>query len=276
MELTKANYFSKEAMHEYMSVSTFKDTVPAYGGCEARAKAKLDGVWEDDDKAVFLQGKYVHSWNENDLDSFMVENKDEIFTKTGSLRAEFKLCETAIEKIKGDRLFMKALAGKKEVILTAEMFGVPWKIMIDSYFKDSRRLGDLKFLKSFYDKKWNVQSQCYENVFQAYGYLTQMAVYAEIERLASGRPDGDYFEPFLACVSKEKYHDLAIVSFVSDQESVAEFVQGQLRIVEHFMPRVLEVRAGKGVPPARCEQCDYCRASKKLTGTVNYHSFDLY
>lgn len=275
MELTKDNYFSKEATQAFMSVSTFKDYVPAFGGCEARAKAKHDGIWEDDDKAVFLQGQYVHAWNENKLPEFIGKNKETLMTQKQTLRSEFQLCETAIEKIKGDELFMKSLAGEKEVILTAELFGVPWKIMIDSYFRYERRFGDLKFLKSFYDKKWNVQSQCYENVFTSYGYLLQMAVYAEIERLSSGRHEDDYFEPFLACVSKEKYHDLAIISFVSDMETVAEFVRGQLSIVEHFLPRVLQVRAGE-VKAERCEQCDYCRASKKLTGTVHYTSFNLY
>jgi hypothetical protein len=40
------------------------------------------------------------------------------------LKSQFKIVYDLIARIKDDKLFMKALEGEKEVIFTAEMFGI--------------------------------------------------------------------------------------------------------------------------------------------------------
>ena len=158
------------------------------------------------------------------------------YKKDGTLYAKYENMDDIIDRIKKDKLFMMALDGQKEVIFTAEAFGTKWKILIDSYMPKERRFGDLKVLKSLYDKFWSNEYQCYENVFQYRGYFTQMVIYAEIERLANKRDD--YFEPFIAVVTKEKYSDLDIISFSSDQETHEEFIAKQLANIEENIPRI--------------------------------------
>lgn len=275
--LTSQNYYSDAANWAYMSNSQYKGFLE----CEAKQMAKLRGEWTDDDAIAFLQGKYVHAWNEGVLDEFIEQNKESIFKKdkqkklTNNKYAEFVKCDEIIERIKRDQLFMMALSGKKEVIFSAEMFGIPWKILIDSYFPENRRFGDLKILKSLYDKFWLPALSCYENVFQYRGYFTQMANYAEVDRLANNRPENDYFEPFLAVATKEKSIDIEIVSFVSEDEDHTHFIKNELLIVQENIERIKQVKSGN-LKPVRCGRCSYCVDTKVLTGTTHFTAFNLY
>ena len=62
MQLTDANYFSKEANKEYCSVSQLKRFIGSAGefGCEARAMAEINGEIEpaEPSKSMIL-GSYV-------------------------------------------------------------------------------------------------------------------------------------------------------------------------------------------------------------------------
>lgn len=265
MKLTKDNYYSQEANLKYMSNSQYKGFLE----CEAKAMARLNGEWKDKEQTYFLVGKYVHAWNEGVLDQFKEEHP-EIFTKSGTLRSEFKNAEEIIEVIKNDDLLKMSLSGKKEVLFTAEMYGTEWKILIDSYFPDKEWFGDLKVLKGIYDKFWNTEANSWQNVFEYRGYFTQMAVYAEIERLANKRDN--YFEPFIAVLTKEEYPDKEIISFLTEGVPLEQFIVQELVMIEHNMPRILAVKSGKE-KPNRCERCAYCRKTKVLTGTKPYTYF---
>lgn len=48
---------------------------------------------------------------------------------------------------------MQCMSGEKQVIMTAEIFGIPWKIKIDSYLKDIV-ITDLKIVESIKKMKW--------------------------------------------------------------------------------------------------------------------------
>ena len=43
----------------------------------------------------------------------------------------------------------------------------------------------------------------------------------------------------------------------------------ELADVEAHMPRILAVKMG-AEEPVRCENCDYCRSTKQLTGAIHY------
>ena len=150
MVLTPENYYSPEANFEYMSVSQFKDFSGTYGqvGCEARAMAKLRGEYQEEKTTALLVGSYVDSYFEGpeSLERFKSENP-EIFTQKGELRAEYKKADTIIQRIESDEYFMQCMSGEKQVIMTAEIFGIPWKIKIDSYVKDIV-ITDLKIVES--------------------------------------------------------------------------------------------------------------------------------
>lgn len=63
------------------------------------------------------------------------------------MRAEYKKADTIIQRIESDEYFMQCMSGEKQVIMTAEIFGIPWKIKIDSYLKDIV-ITDLKIVES--------------------------------------------------------------------------------------------------------------------------------
>jgi hypothetical protein len=270
MQLNKDNYYSLEADRLYMSVSQLKSFIPAYGGCEAAAVAQLAGEYEPEDTTAFIEGRYIHSWNEGTLDEFKANNP-ELYSSRGStagqLKSNFQHCNKMIEVLENDPLVMKALAGQKEVILTAELFGIPWKIMIDSYQPDVGIFADLKALKEIDGKWWNKEAQAYENFIDHYGYNVQMAVYAEVERLATGRDK--WLIPHMVVVTKQDPPDHEIIYF--DYEAIE---QG-LAIVSNHIERVKAVKS-RQVEPIRCEKCAYCRASKKIERIKHYSEFSLY
>ena len=72
--------------------------------CEARAVAVLKKEWTEKTSAALTFGKYFHSYFEGAeaFAKFKAENVDEIFTKKGELRAEFKAADAMFKKITGD------------------------------------------------------------------------------------------------------------------------------------------------------------------------------
>lgn len=271
MKLTKSNYFSLEAGIHYMSVSQFKDFVPSLNGCEARAYAKVQGLYEQKSITAFAEGHYVHAWNECALEEFKANNPDLYSSRgktAGELKSNFQHCNTMIEVLENDPMCMLALSGEKEIILTAELFGIPWKIMIDSYNPSRGVFADLKALKAMDGKFWDNDERRYKNFLEHYGYIIQMAVYAEVERLNKGRGDGEWLIPHIVIVTKEAVPDHEIIYF--DHGSIEE----QLSIVAQHIERVKAVKSGQE-NPIRCEKCDYCKSTKKIEKIKHYTELEL-
>lgn len=267
MFLNKDNYYSIEANREYLSVSQFKGFLPSYGGCEARSMAELAGEYTRPDKTAFDEGHYLHSWNEGTLDEFKANNPDLYSSRgptAGQLKSNFKHCDKMIATLESDELVMKVLAGQKEVIRTAELFGAKWKIMMDSY-QQGLAFADLKAIKDMSDKFWN--GQIYENFVDHYGYNVQMGVYAEIERRSS--KSENWLLPHMVVVTKQDPPDKDIYYFDFNN------IQAGLNIVENNIGRVLEVKSGRSAP-VRCEKCDYCRGTKKIKTIKHVSELSLY
>ncbi|MED1801328.1 PD-(D/E)XK nuclease-like domain-containing protein [Brevibacillus porteri] len=270
MQLNKSNYYSTEANLHYMSGSQLKSFLPAYEGCEAKAMAKIRGEYVEPPKDAFDEGHYLHAWNEGTLDEFKVNNPSLYSTRApsvGQLKSNFQHCNKMIKILESDPLVMKALAGKKEVIMTAELFGVPWKIMIDSYQPEVGIFSDLKALKDIGGKWWNKETQCYENFLDHYGYTLQMAVYAEVERLVMGRDK--WLIPHIVVVTKQDLPDYEIIYFDYD------VIEASLQIVKNKIERVKSIKSGL-VPPVRCEKCEYCRGTKRINRIKHYSELALY
>lgn len=270
MELTKENYYSLEANLHYMSVSQFKSFLPSYGGCEAQAMAKIKGEFVESKKEAFDEGHYVHAWNEGTLEEFKAENPHLYSSQgptKGQLKANYKHCNRMIEVLENDPLVMEKLAGRKEVIMSAELFGIPWKVMLDSYNPDIGIFTDLKAIKEMDGKWWNKDAQAYENFLEHYGYTIQMAVYAEIEKRATG--NDIWLLPHMVVVTKQDPPDHEIIYF--DYEVIA----ASLQIVQNNIERVKAVKSGR-VEPNRCEKCEYCRATKVIKQIKHFSELSLY
>ena len=257
MKLNDENYYSKEANLEYMSVSQFKDFVETYGkrACEFEAMEKLFGRWNPPLTTPLLVGSYVDSYVEGTLDSFM-ERNPEIFTSEGELKAPFRKAEEIITRIERDKYFMKYLSGKKQVIMTANLFGCDWKIKMDSYFP-GMAIVDLKIMASITDLKW-VKDIGYLDFVRYWGYDIQGAVYQKVVELNTGKKLPFY----IAAATKENEPDIRIIHITQN------YLDEALALVEANIKRVLEVKNGE-VLPDRCDACDCCRHNRVLKAPIS-------
>lgn len=253
-----------------MSVSQFKSFLPSYNGCEAAAMASINGEWKAESIDAFDEGHYVHAWNEGTLVEFK-ENNPQLYASTGKtagqLKANFKHCDKMIEVLANDPLVLKALDGQKEVIMSAELFGIKWKVMLDSYQPRTGIFADLKTMKEIDGKFWNAEIGVYENFIDHYGYNLQMAVYAEIERIVTKRDQ--WLLPHMVVVTKQKPPDHEIIYFDYDA------IEQGLHIVGKHIERVKAVKSG-ATEPVRCEKCEYCRATKKIKRIKHFSELKLY
>ena len=262
MLLTRENYHSLEANKFFMSNSQYKEFLE----CEARALAKINGSWVEESPDAFMVGSYVHSWNENKRKEFLSENPS-MFTTKG-LKAPFKVADKMIATLESDPFALYVLEGMKEQIFTAELFGTPWKIMIDSYIPEKRRSVDLKTTRSITEKVWNNELWAKVSFIEAYSYLVQAAVYSEVERIAHSRPPGDWFDFYIVAVSKQDVPDKEVISLVDPERYAIELIN-----IQNNMPRILSVKNGE-VEPNYCGKCDFCRSKKRLSEAIHYTKLD--
>lgn len=254
MTLTESNYYSAQANKKYMSVSQYKQFL----NCEAAAMAQIRGEWEQPKSTALLVGSYVDSWFEGTLGNFIKENP-QLFKKDGSLKADFIQAAELIDRVQNDALFMDYMSGKKQVIRTATLFGTKWKIKIDSLHPD--KIVDLKVMRS-------MERIMGRSFVEYWGYDLQMAVYTEVEYLASRKKNKQRKDTYLAVVTKQTPADMEIIHIPDWRHKEL------LRDVERNMPHILAVKTGK-IEPTRCGVCDYCRATKKLTEPIDFELVGL-
>lgn len=261
MDLTADNYFSKEAAKEYCSVSQLKQFIGSGGklGCEARAMAEINGEIEpaEPTKAMLL-GSYVDCLLlEPQKKEAFEQNHPEMFKKNGDLYADYELAPEMVKTAKADETFMKALNGKKQQILTGEIFGVPFKIKVDVLGKS--KITDLKTCASITESKYNSVDGRYETFAELYDYDLQGAIYQEIVRQNTGKK----LPFFLACISKEKAPDHEVI-WIDDESLEYRLEQEKPNIVHVGMLKAGEVK------PRGCGVCDYCRGKKRIKRAINW------
>lgn len=257
MVLTAENYYSKEANKEYMSVSQYKDFAGTYGkmACEFSAIEKLEERWAQKKTTPLLVGSYVDSYFEGTVGEFKKETP-EIFTQYGGLKAPYIQADKIIERMERDPLFMMYMSGKKQVIMTAELFGTKWKIKIDSY-AEGIAITDLKVVESITKPKW-VRDIGYLDFIRYWGYDIQGAIYQEVVY----RNTGLRLPFYIAAGTKEEEPNIEVIQVTQNYLDEAK------NMVEMNMPRILRVKNGE-VEPDRCEMCDCCRHTKVLKRPIS-------
>lgn len=257
MVLTAENYYSKEANKEYMSVSQYKDFAGTYGkmACEFSAIEKLEERWAQKKTTPLLVGSYVDSYFEGTVGEFKKETP-EIFTQDGGLKAPYIQADKIIERMERDPLFMMYMSGKKQVIMTAELFGTKWKIKIDSY-AEGIAITDLKVVESITKPKW-VRDIGYLDFIRYWGYDIQGAIYQEVVY----RNTGLRLPFYIAAGTKEEEPNIEVIQVTQNYLDEAK------NMVEMNMPRILRVKNGE-VEPDRCEMCDCCRHTKVLKRPIS-------
>ena len=151
---------------------------------------------------------------------------------------------------------MKYISGRKQVIKTGELDGIPWKTKIDSYHK-GKAIVDLKIVKDF--KPIYKEGEGRMSFIEAWGYDIQGAVYQAIVEQNTGKK-----LPFIiAGATKEKVSDIGLFRLPQSSLDVA------MKVVESFVDRFADIKAGL-IEPTRCEKCDYCKETKVIEDVTDY------
>jgi len=251
MKLNNDNYFNKEAQLQYLSASQFN----SFDRCEAAALAEVQGLYREEPTVSMLVGSYVDAYFSGEMDKFILNNP-RVFTQKNELRSEFKHANTIIERIERDDLFMKYMSGEKQRVVTSEIAGVPFKCKIDSHHADTA-IVDLKVVKDFFPIYVPLKGRM--NFVEAWGYDIQGAIY---QHIVGGR-----LPFYIAAATKEKEPDMAIIQI--DQISLDLAMDYVLEKVHRFA----DIKKGL-IEPVRCERCDYCKSTKKLTTVLSLEDLD--
>ena len=248
MTLTSSNYFSPVAQRAYWSVSQFK----AFDNCEACGLAEIVGEYTREETDALLIGSYVDAYFAGEIDEFIKRDGDKMHQKNGKLYAKFEGANNIIDRIESDSLMMDYLRGEKQVIKTANLFGVDWKIKIDVLTDE--RIVDLKIVKDF--------GSVYKDGFgyrpwiEAWGYDIQGAIYQKVEQICSGRDEPLPF--YIVAATKEKVTDIDIIQIPQ------HILDAALKVVESKIDRFDLIKLGE-LSPNRCGVCNYCKETKVLT-----------
>lgn len=256
--LNESNYHSIEANQQYCSNSQYKDFAGTMveSGCEAKAMAKITGVWREEPSTAMLVGSYVDAHFSGTLDVFKAQNPD-IFKRDGTLKAAYEHANTMIARYERDEYFMRTMSGGTQEIFTGELFGLRWKCKIDAYHKDKAAV-DFKTCKSIREMYYTKEAGRV-NFIVKWGYDIQSALYQKIVEVNTGKK-----LPFLiAAVSKEPEPDIEVIGF--DQE----YLDGVIDTMEYHCKRIIEVKHN-GAEPTRCWRCEYCKHTKVLSGPVHF------
>ncbi|GKU81232.1 PD-(D/E)XK nuclease-like domain-containing protein [Niallia sp. NCCP-28] len=255
LQLNRENYHSIEADLEYMSVSQFKSFVE----CEARTMAKLKGEYKPAESNALLVGSYVHVAFEGTeaYGDFIEKNSKAIFNSRGNKYADFEKADQMIKTILEDPFSMFALQGEKEVIYTAELYGAPWKIKVDSINHNRFNFSDLKTTQDLHKRYWSNKYDGWVSFIEAWDYILQMALYRKVIEVNTGK----MYKPYIVAVTKENPPNKAVLHF---DESRFGF---EYEYIEMKMERFLQVKQEK-VAAVNCGKCDYCRSIKKLSDTM--------
>lgn len=244
MKLNKKNYYSKEANDYYVSYSQLK----SFHECQAKCMAELNGEYEREDTTALLVGSYVDEYlnGSRSFGQFKINNP-QIFKKDGTLKADFEQADKIIERIESDKVFRKLLRGRRQVIMTGVIMGVPVKIKIDSLHPDM--IVDGKLMKDCEDM-WSDEEGSRIPFWRAYHYDWQAFIYQEIVRQNTGKK-----LPFvLAVATKQKGIDLRTFKF-SDETIYNAMIE-----VGSVIDRLQAVKDGV-FAPIRCDNCEYCRST---------------
>ena len=245
MTLTQDNYFTIESSQKYFSASQIK----SFMDCPSRTMAEIRGEYVRQPSQALLVGSYVDAHFEGSLELFKAKNPS-IFKRDGSLKSEYIQAERMIERAEQDELFMTYMQGRKQVVLTGEIAGYPFKSKLDVYLPGTR-IVDLKTVRDF--EMMYKPGQGRISFAEYWNYPLQLAIYQTLER--------NRLPVYLACISKQDPPDLALISIPQHA------LDTEMELLIDKLPYIDAIKQGIIEPP-RCERCAHCRATRVLNAPI--------
>ena len=119
---------------KYCGYSQYKDFFGTgkYKGCESMALAKLKGEWVDEPTPAMVVGSYADSFWDGTQEEWIENHKDTVFNTRGKKYVDFEKADRALERCSKDKLFCQFMGGEHQKIMTANFFGLDWKVKMDS------------------------------------------------------------------------------------------------------------------------------------------------
>jgi len=252
--LTPENYYSQEADLDYFSASQIK----SFKRCEDATMAKLTGAYTMPMNTALTVGQYVDEALTGDLEAWLPKHP-EILKRDGTLKADYEGARLMVERAMRDELFMDYMTGDHQAILTANVFGVPFKCKYDVLAPG--RIVDLKTVKDL--KGQYIPGQGRVDFATAWDWPLQLAIYQEIYRLNYGKT----LPCYLAVITKETPADIHVIQVEQER------MDAEMAWLEQMLPRFEAIKSG-AIEPERCEQCAWCRESRILTEPEMLGDFD--
>jgi len=216
--------------------------------------AEITGEYIRPESTALLVGSYVDAYFDNGLDLFKAKHP-EIFKRDGNLKAEYIKAEEMILRAEQDEVFMDYMQGEKQVIKTGLILGYPFRVNMDVY-KQGVRIVDLKTTRDMEPLYKPEQGRV--SFAEFWRWPLQMAIYQAVE--------GNALPCFLNVVTKESPPDIAVI------EIPQHYLDTEMTVLEEKLPFFDAIKSGL-VEPERCEKCEYCRMTKKLTSVISLDDF---
>ena len=269
--LSDDNYYSVDANKRYCSVSQLKSFIgtPSQLGCEYKALKEVNGEYERPQTDALLVGSYVDTalLEPAKMESFKELHPEMISTRgvtAGQVKAEFKIADRMIEKVKGDKKCMALLDGNHQTIMTGELWGLPFKIKMDSY-RENKFIADLKTCEDIY-KGYYAKGLGTLSFIEYFDYILQGAIYQEIVRQNTGKTLPFY----IVAVSKQK-DEPDIQAIWIDNETLKRKLFGDELAdgLQNEITRVRQLKKGE-IEPCKCGKCVLCRQSKVVDKIIDW------
>jgi len=259
MNLTPDNYYSVEANAEYWSASFVKQMRK----CQAFALAEMSGNYVRERSSALMVGSFVDAYFESPLafNDFCDRNMDYICKRNGEFRAEFVKADEMCKFAQSDPVFMEYMRGDHQKIVTGEIEGIKFKAKLDMYL-EGERIVDLKTTQDMNSKY--VKGRGKVNFAEAWDWPLQMAIYQELVRQETGK----LLPCYLAVITKESIPKLEVVQL--DQE----ILDSELAILKAEITLFDAIKNGL-IEPKRCEDCEFCRRTRKLNKPILLSDFDM-
>lgn len=249
MILTQENYHSKQASDLWLSASAVKKA----------KRCELDFLHgAEEEKPEFVAGnifELVACYGESALNGIEKRFPDAISSRgatKGKIKSEYQAAiETALRIRKQPFLCNLIDSCQKQVIMTGQVFGQPFRMMCDLLAPDGS-IYDLKCMKDF-KHGWSEEQQSFVDWWEPWYYHIQMYIYREIAR-QNGFPT---IKVGLIAASKSNL-DLQAIEFSEDTLAQAKMD------TEYIVSRILALKRGDN--PVPCGRCKTCIDRKKIEG----------